>query len=206
MTSSKLTVSDPVKAIVFDLGGVLLELRDPIENFRLRMRESEFLERWLLSPSVRAFERGAIDAQAFARSIVEEMELQMEWPDFLERFDAWPLALFPDTLALLDAIPPGIKRGLLSNTSAIHWGRTDISGCLAGRFDREFLSYQTRLLKPDRESFLQVPEGLGCQPRQILYFDDNPRNVSAAAATGMQAFTARSPFDVRQVLLRYSLG
>ncbi len=206
MNSGKLTASDPVKAIVFDLGGVLLELRDPIENFRLRITESEFLERWLLSSSVRAFERGTIDAQAFARSVVEELDLQMEWPDFLDRFDAWPVALFPDTLALLDAIPSGIKRGLLSNTNAIHWGRTDICGCLAGRFDREFLSYQTRLLKPDRESFLQVTEGLGCQPRQILFFDDNPHNVSAAAATGMQAFLAKSPADVREVLLRYSLA
>ncbi len=193
-------------AIVFDLGGVLLELRDPIENFGLRMAETDFLDRWLLSPSVRAFEQGATDAEAFARSIVDEMELQMEWPVFLERFDAWPLALFPDTLALLDAIPPGIKRGLLSNTNANHWGRTDISGCLAGRFDREFLSYQTRLLKPDRDSFLQVPEGLGCRARQILYFDDNPRNVSAAAATGVQSHLAKGPADIRQVLLRYSLA
>lgn len=206
MSSSQSTTRDPVKAVVFDLGGVLLELRDPIENFGLPMRESEFLERWLLSPSVRAFERGAIDAQSFARSIVNEMQLQMDWPDFLERFDAWPLSLFPDTLALLDAIPSGIKRGLLSNTNAIHWGRTDISGSLAGRFDREFLSYQTRLLKPDRESFLQVPEGFDCEPREILYFDDNPRNVSAAAATGMQAFMARSPADIRQVLPRYCLA
>lgn len=206
MSTSESTASDLVTAIVFDLGGVLLELRDPIENFRLQMPESEFLERWLLSPSVRAFERGSIDAEAFARSIVDEMRLQMEWPDFLVRFDAWPLALFPDTLALLGDIPPGIKRGLLSNTNAIHWGRADISGCLAGRFDREFLSYQTRLLKPDRESFLQVPESLGCRPREILYFDDNPRNVSAAAATGMQAHMARNPADVRQVLLRYSLA
>jgi glucose-1-phosphatase len=205
MSPGHVTVSDSVEAIVFDLGGVLLELRDPIENFRLPISEAEFLECWLLSPSVRAFECGAIDAPTFARSIVDEMELPMEWPDFLQRFDAWPLALFPDTLALLDAIPPGIKRGLLSNTNANHWGRDDISGCLAGRFDREFLSYQTRLLKPDQESFLQVPEGLGCQPRQILFFDDNPRNVSAAAATGMQAHTVRSPADVRQVLRRYGL-
>ncbi len=206
MTSGRPTANHPVKAIVFDLGGVLLELRDPIENFGLRMRESEFLELWLLSPSVRAFERGDIDAQAFARSIVDEMELPIEWPDFLARFDAWPLALFPDTLALLDAIPPGIKRGLLSNTNAIHWGRADISGYLARRFDREFLSYKTRLLKPDRESFLQVPEGFDCEPREIVYFDDNPRNVSAAAAAGMQAFMARSPADIRQVLSRYCLA
>jgi glucose-1-phosphatase len=206
MSSRNPITGDPVKAVVFDLGGVLLELRDPIENFQLCMPEAEFLGRWLLSPSVRAFERGVIDAQSFARSIVEEMELPMDWPDFLERFDAWPLSLFPDTLALLDAIPSGIKRGLLSNTNANHWERTDISGGLTGRFDREFLSYQTRLLKPDQESFLQVPEGLGCLPRQILYFDDNPRNVTAAAATGMQAFMARSPADVRQVLLRYSLA
>lgn len=196
---------DPVSAVVFDLGGVLLELNNPIKTFGLSMSEPEFHERWLQSPSVREFERGAASSERFARSIVAELALRMQWQEFLERFDAWPRCLFADSLQLLDGIPSAIRRGLLSNTNAVHWGRHDISGRLAGRFDREFLSFETGLLKPDRESFLQVADGFDCLPQQILFFDDNPRNVSAAADAGLRSFVTRCPGDAVRVLARFGL-
>ena len=189
-----------VKAVVFDLGGVLLRLRDPIENFELDLTEPEFLELWLQSPSVREFERGAIDADSFAQSMVEEMRLPMDWRRFLERFHAWPQRLFPEALDLLQCIPPGIRRVLLSNTNAAHWERQEISGALAGQFDLELLSFRTGLLKPDRAAFDQVREACGCAAGEILFFDDNPGNVAAALASGQRAFLARGPAEARCVL------
>jgi putative hydrolase of the HAD superfamily len=189
-----------IKVIVFDLGGVLLKLRNPVENFGLAMSEADFLERWLKSPSVREFERGAVDADTFARAIVDELKLHMPWQEFLKRFDAWPERLFPETTTLLDAVPSGIGRALLSNTNAAHWGRSDISAALAGRLDRIFLSFRTGLLKPDREAFTQVATAYGLAPEALLFFDDNPQNVSAAAATGMTAFISKGPSDALRVL------
>ena len=46
------------KVILFDLGGVLLELRDPISTFGLDIDASEFLRTWIMSPSLRALESG----------------------------------------------------------------------------------------------------------------------------------------------------
>lgn len=194
--------SDVIKAVVFDLGGVLLRLRDPVKQFGLEMDETLFHRRWLLSPAVRALERGAIDQESFARAIVEELDLPMEWPAFLERFDAWPECLFPDALTMLDAIPQGIRRGLLSNTNRLHWSRTDIAGLLAGRFDRTFLSFETGLLKPDRESFTQLARAFGFAASEILYFDDNPLNVEAAKQTGIRAHLATCPGDAAPVIGR----
>lgn len=189
-----------IKVVVFDLGGVLLQLRNPIETFGLDFTEANFVERWLKSPSVREFERGAVDTETFARSIVDELKLDMHWREFLRRFDAWPERIFPETTALLDAVPAGIGRALLSNINAVHWGRRDISEALAGRLDRTFLSFRTGLLKPDPESFAQVATAFGLASDALLFFDDNPLNVSAAAATGMQAFICKGPSDALRVL------
>ncbi|HET6631019.1 MAG TPA: HAD family phosphatase [Woeseiaceae bacterium] len=182
-----------VKAIVFDLGGVLLRLRNPVEAFELTITEPEFLDLWLKSPSVREFERGAIDAESFAKAVVEELGLPMHWRRFLDRFHGWPQALFPDALPMLNAIPPGIRRVLLSNTNAAHWEREEISGALAGLFDLELLSFRTGLLKPDRAAFEQVLEVCGCSPREILFFDDNPGNVRAAESCGIEAYLSKGP-------------
>jgi len=189
-----------IKVVVFDLGGVLLQLRDPVETFKVQMPVTQFLERWLKSPSVREFERGASDAETFAKAIVKEMDLLMDWQEFVQRFDAWPERIFPETTALLDGIPDGIGKVLLSNTNAAHWGRSDIESSLSSRFDRMFLSFRTGLLKPDREAFLQVTAAYGMPARAFLFFDDNPVNVSAAAETGMQAMLCRGPLKAMRVL------
>lgn len=188
------------RAAVFDLGGVLLRLADPIETFGLTISERDFLALWLASPSVREFERGAIGAPAFAEAIVRELGLPMDGRRFLERFNAWPQALFPDSLAVLDAVPPGVRRVLLSNTNAEHWGREEISGPLARRFDLRFLSYETGILKPDVEAFAQVAAACECGPGELLFFDDNPGNVAAATRFGMRAHLVRGPAEVLPVL------
>ncbi len=78
------------KVILFDLGGVLLELRDPISTFRLDIDTAEFLRTWITSPSVRALESGQITSKDFAQRVVDEMELPMDWQELLRRFDSWP--------------------------------------------------------------------------------------------------------------------
>lgn len=188
------------KVILFDLGGVLLNLNDPIETFGLQIDRSEFMERWLRSPSVRTFESGGMNNEEFARNIVAEAELPYDWQEFLQRFDAWPDQLFDQTLSVLQAIPAKFKRALLSNINALHWGRDDIAGRLAGCFDHAFLSYETGLIKPDRAAFELVVNTCNCKPCEILFFDDSPLNVTAAENYGMQAVLAVGIDAVSQTL------
>ena len=175
------------KVILFDLGGVLLELRDPISTFRLDIDASEFLRTWIMSLSVRALESGQINGEKFAQRIVAEMELPMDWQELLRRFDSWPAKIYPRAIDLIDRIPSTFSCAILSNTNAVHWERIDVPGNFGNRFDRYFLSYESGLLKPDRESFLQVSAGYACRPEEILFFDDNPINVAAAKKESINA-------------------
>ncbi len=191
---------DQFKVILFDLGGVLLRLNDPIETFGLQIDQNEFKERWLRSPSVRTFESGGMSTEEFARNIVAEAELPYDWQEFLRRFDAWPDRLFDETIDILNAIPDHINRALLSNINALHWGRDEIAGQIAAHLDQVFLSFKTGLVKPDKEAFEMVATTYACRPEEILFFDDSPLNVSAAANYGMQAVVAVGIGDVSAVL------
>jgi putative hydrolase of the HAD superfamily len=188
------------KIILFDLGGVLLRLRDPISTFGLDIDESEFLHTWILSPSVRALESGRISCEEFAKRIVDELALPMDWPELLERFDNWPGGIYPRAIDLIHRIPSRYTCAILSNTNAVHWQRVDVSGHFGDRFDRLFLSYESGLLKPDQESFLQVITSYGCLPREILFFDDNPVNVSAARNEGITAIRIEGPGQLELAL------
>ena len=189
------------KVILFDLGGVLLKLRDPISTFGLQIDESEFLSTWIMSPSVRALESGQIDGDEFARRMIAEMKLSMSWQELLRRFNDWPDVFFPKAVELVSRIPSRYACAILSNTNAVHWQQVDVPGNFGDRFDRYFLSYESGLLKPDQDSFLQVIAGYACRPEEILFFDDNPLNVSAARNAGIRSIRIQGADELEASLM-----
>ena len=189
------------KVILFDLGGVLLKLRDPISTFGLQIDENEFLSTWIMSPSVRALESGQIDGDEFARRLVAEMKLPMDWQELLERFNDWPDGFYTKAVELVGRIPSRYTCAILSNTNAVHWHLVDLPGNFGDRFDRYFLSYESGLLKPDPESFLQVTESYACRAEEILFFDDNPLNVEAARNEGMTSVRIQGPDELEASLM-----
>ena len=198
-------MTDP-RLLVFDLGGVLLHLTNPQQAFDLQMSESEFLERWIHSPSVRDFERGLVDEETFARKIVDEADLPYDWREFMDKFDAWPDQLYPGILDLLDDIASNHRCILLSNTNAMHWERAGIGNELSPRFEKVFLSYLTGRLKPDPDVYHMVQAELGCEPKQIVFFDDNPANVKAAENCGWQSILTKGFDELRDSLQRLGLS
>ncbi len=193
--------SDNYKVILFDLGGVLLKLRDPISTFGLQMDESEFLRTWIMSPSVRALESGQIDGEEFAQRMIAEMELPMDWQELLKRFDNWPDGFYPKVIDLMARIPSRYSCAILSNTNAVHWQQVDVPGNFGDRFERYFLSYESGLLKPDQESFLQVIDSYACRSEEILFFDDNPVNVSAAKQAGIRSIRVEGVDELEIALI-----
>lgn len=194
-----------IRVILFDLGGVLCRLHDPVVTFGLKQSHAEFMQRWLLSPAVREFERGAIDAASFARSIVVEANLQYDAAEFLSRFSAWPDQLFPGIIQILNSVSVNFELALLSNTNATHWERADIGARLEPCFDSLFLSYRTGMLKPDACAFENVVIAMKCAAGEILFFDDNPLNTRAAEDCGMQVVLVNSPQDLRSGLIAHNV-
>lgn len=193
------------EVLLFDLGGVLLDLNDPAAIFRLETDRDEFLNTWLHSPTVRDYESGLIEAPEFARRMVEEAELPYEPAEFLMRFDRWPYRLFDGIEELLIDLSQRFEIGLLSNTNARHWHRPGVADALVPLIDRLFLSFETGLLKPDAAAFDDVTKRIGRNPSTIAFFDDNPANVAAAGAFGFRAFLTRGPDDLRSSLAEFGI-
>lgn len=189
-----------VEVLVFDLGGVLLDLNDPAAVFRIATARDEFLQTWIHSPTVRAFESGRIDVPEFASRMVEEAALPYDAAEFLVRFDRWPHRLFDGIEEMLVELAERYELALLSNTNARHWHRPGVGEALVPLIDRIFLSFETGLLKPDSEAFEDVATRIGRNPSAIAFFDDNPANVAAALDFGFRAFLVRGPGDIEASL------
>jgi putative hydrolase of the HAD superfamily len=189
-----------ITVILFDLGGVLLHLHDVGQTFGVAGDEREFHRRWILSRSVREFERGAIDFGEFAEQAVEELKFPYCSEEFLSRFNSWPGELYAGVPELLGELAVDYNVALLSNTNALHWQRDNVAGQLEPVLDHAFLSFRTGLLKPDDDAFGQVVNHYDCHAGEILFLDDNMLNIDAAKAFGIRVCLTRGIDDVRQAL------
>jgi putative hydrolase of the HAD superfamily len=197
-----------ISAILFDIGGVLVELDGVPTLAKLMALENASAdaihERWMQSHAVIAYESGRISASAFAAAAVSELQLAVTAEWFLDAFNAWPKGLHPGALELLDEIPKRFRVAALSNTSASHWERIEAMG-LAARFEQLYLSHQIGCLKPSRDAFAAALDGLAVPASEVLFLDDISSNVTAARALGLHAEVVSDPREARVALQRYDI-
>jgi putative hydrolase of the HAD superfamily len=178
-------------AIVFDLGGVLIELTGVprmLEWMGDEITADELWRRWLASESVRGFECGRISAEQFAREMRAEFGIPVSSEQFLAEFALWPKAAYEGATELLRKLADHYVVACLSNTNALHWARIDDEMGLLPHFNHHFASHLVGMLKPDREVFEHMATELEYPPERILFLDDNQVNVDGARAAGISAY------------------
>jgi putative hydrolase of the HAD superfamily len=193
-----------IRVLLFDVGGVLVELRGVeiiLGWLGNRLTAEQLWHRWLQSVPVRQFETGKIDATEFATGVIAEFDLAVAPQAFLDSFVGWPTGLYPGTLELLGRIPRRYQRALLSNSNSLHWPRVLHEMKLGPAIDHHFVSHLMGRIKPDPDAFEHVLESLGCSPAEVLFFDDNGLNIEAARRLGLRAHQVRGLGETRQALI-----
>jgi putative hydrolase of the HAD superfamily len=197
-----------IDAILFDLGGVLIELAG-VEQMLSWSRgvtdTRELWRRWLHSPAVRRFETGSSERDVFAAEMIAEFDIPVGADEFLDAFTRWPRAVYPGATALLTELRPRYRLASVSNTNEIHWRRFRDEWQLDAHFHDNFPSFAVGRLKPDADYFEHVLETLGVAPQRVLFVDDNAINVEGAARLGIVARQVAGPAGVRMALDELSL-
>lgn len=202
----ELAETNEIKAVLFDMGGVIVQL-DALENVLgpSSLTSDEIWNGWILSDAVQQFERGQCSVEHFASSIVEELSLRGTAEEFIDRFTRFPQGLYPGAIDMVGCVPPSVITGVLSNTSGLHWDHQIDAEVVRGLFQRQYLSYELGLAKPEREIFDYAVEDLGLPARQVLFIDDNQINVDGARKAGLSAGLAKGPDQAAEVLRDFAV-
>lgn len=204
------TSSSPIRVLLFDLGGVLVEWvgRDQLlELTDGRLSPEEARKFWLYSRWVQLFERGRCRPDEFAAGAVGELGLEIAPSEFLARFIEWDRGPFPGAISLLESLSAHFQLSCLSNNNEIHWPRIRDQFGLGRFFNPQFVSHELDLIKPEPEIFRHVASALALPTEQVLFFDDNPECVTAARQGGFQAEVARGVRELIEICeLRFSIG
>ena len=195
-------MAEPVDLVLFDLGGVLIEVAGVRAMLELTgiANEEELWRRWLTCRWVRRFESGRCSETDFAAGVVADWQLDLSPAAFLAAFQDWPTGPLPGAAELVAQTRASVATGCFSNTNALHWHDHIAAWPLTGLFDHRFLSFELGLLKPDAAAFAQVAGLLEVPAERVLFLDDNAINVAGAAAAGFQAARVAEVAEARQCL------
>lgn len=186
-----------IKNIIFDLGGVLIDIdfdktfaayeRISGEN-RQNIKESQTLYNTYID-----YELGKINSAEFRDNIKKGLKINTDDTIIDNAWNALLLDFNPTAINLINRLKPNYTIGLLSNTNEIHFSRCNskireqkLSENLISLFDNLFLSYEIGLRKPSPSIYQHVIKHLKCQPQEILFIDDLKENIESAQKTGMK--------------------
>jgi FMN phosphatase YigB (HAD superfamily) len=74
-----------------------------------------------------------------------------------------------------------------------------------GLFDVALFSHRCGRRKPDPAAYAAAAAALGVAPAQVVFVDDKPRNVQAAAAVGMHGLVFTGPARLAEDLVALGL-
>ncbi|MDQ1010994.1 putative hydrolase of the HAD superfamily [Streptomyces sp. V4I23] len=94
---------------------------------------------------------------------------------------AW--RIFPDVLPALDALTPGYRHGILSNSGLRDQERKLRAFGIHDRFEAVLCADELGLSKPAPEAFHAACEALGVRPDEAAYVGDRPDTDALAATT-----------------------
>ena len=194
-----------IKAIFFDMGGVLLPLfADRCIKAYREVAGFADIDRYIDPCHQRGFfldnERGAYDRDGFIRECLKHCPPGTAPETIARCHNAFFGTPDPDSVALVHELAEKYDVFLLSNNNALsmslHIPNFEGAGLpLDKSFKKMFLSHEMHLLKPDPEIYRRAIEESGHAAGECLFIDDSQINVDGAIAVGMHAVLFRPGQD-----------
>lgn len=199
-----------VRAVVFDLGGVLVDwdprylLRDVMPGREAEMEAilADILNHeWNLARDAGDSWPDAIDAL---------VERHPEHAAVFRAYDErWPEMIGgekPETVAVLAELrAAGVPLYALSNWSAAKFPHAEERFEWLGWFEGVVVSGRVRMVKPDAAIFEYLLDTYGLEASETFFTDDHRPNVEAARALGFEAHLFRGADGLREALVRSGL-
>lgn len=200
-----------IKAIIFDLGGVLINVNKEylVKNLARHSSLSEAeIGKYFSDTVVMEHEFGFSQGTVFPEEFFMQMKrlLKLEGLN-LKGFDliySGRLTGKPETIALLRKLSRRYDIGILSNNNILNYAKcVEILKDVVGLFKAVSLSYEVHSRKPEPGLYREVLRQLGLPPSECVYIDDVREYAEVATKLGMKGiqFTsvAKLETDLRKL-------
>lgn len=201
-----------IKNIVFDLGGVIMNLDVPKTIEALKQLGINNIVNETGHTYQQSFfyelEVGKISEDTFLESL---LNLSDKSPSYLEIIKAWNemiLDMPKERVDFLNDLKVNYNIFLLSNTNSIHQKKylddfkDDFNTPFNEIFKKAYYSHEIGIRKPDVEVFDYILKDSNLKAEETLFMDDSLSNIEAAQKAGIETFHVKNynTFDVLELL------
>lgn len=207
-------VLNNIDNIIFDLGGVILEIdldfiKKGFMSLGFSDLESSF-EKFKHTQIFEKFEKGLIKPQVFRNEIRESCPKPFSDIQFDEIWNSVILNYPNENIQLLKTLREKYATFLLSNTNEIHYDfYTEILKKKFGiktldlLFKKAYFSHTSGMRKPDTEFFELVLHENNLIPEKTLFIDDFNENIQAAKSIRIKTILLKD-FNLTDTLAQIS--
>jgi putative hydrolase of the HAD superfamily len=191
----------PVRALLFDLGGVLIDI-DFDRAFALwasisALSREEIKRRFRFDEPYQLHERGVLSAAEYFAHLRTSLLLRGDTEQIAKGWNSIFVSEIMETRRVVEVARKVLPCYAFTNSNPTHqafW--TSKFPLVVACFDHVFVSSEIGLRKPDCEAFRHISETLAAPAGSIMFFDDLLENVNGASAAGLQSVHVRGPGDV----------
>jgi len=194
-----------IKAVVFDLGGVLIDIhyQKTIDAFISLGVEnaSDLYNQFDQSMLFDKYEKGEVSSDYFISQLKILTRRNIEKDNIIKAWNAM-IGLFPqEKLAFIDKIQSKIPCYLLSNTNEIHLKKvyTNVSTDFESLFQKCYYSHVIGKRKPDVATFQWLVDQINFEASEILFIDDSPQHVKGAMKAGLHTIHYKNKEDLYSI-------
>ena len=199
----------PVTAVVFDLGGVVLDW-NPRHLYRHVFAEPEDVDYFLREICTLEWHAQHDQGRAMNETIPI---LSAQHPDYAGPIAAWRERYLDMVDGYIDGMPElldelevaGVPRFASTNMPADVLGELLAAFPILASFDGMIVSGEELVVKPDPEIFRRLAQRFELDPARTVFVDDMPINVDAAWQLGYRAVRFESAPELRRALIRWGL-
>ena len=182
-----------IKAMVFDLGGVVIDLdfsnfyNKIITQSPLNKPQTPIMLEFFRQSDI--YHQGNMSGDEFYQLACDLLQVCMlNQSEFFDAFNSIISGVNSEVVELIRKIRDNNRYKLLalSNVNASHWDYIlDKNWEFINFFDELILSHEIHLIKPDPKIFKYTIQKAGCKPEEIAFIDDGLNNIRSASELGI---------------------
>lgn len=183
---------DGIKAIIFDLGGVILNIdyQRTVDEFKKLgvPHFGEIFSQFKQSSFTDDFEKGRISENDFYETVKAKTEVDFSFSEFRAAWNAMLLDLPPQRIETLKKLSEQYRLFLFSNTNETHYNKfiTKVESDFDILFEKTYYSHQFGLRKPDKIALQTLLEQNNLVAEDTLFIDDSYQHIESANSLGIR--------------------
>ena len=196
-----------IRALLFDLGGVVIEISfDRVFDSWSKhssLNPEQIRDIFYFDEPYQQHERGEIEPEIYYEHIRSSLNLTATNKQIELGWNKIFSGEIDPVVKQIKEIKNKIPCYAFTNTNRAHQNAWEICcPSIPLLFKRVFSSWKLGFRKPDPAAFRAVLDSMQVNGKEVIFFDDTEENITAAESLGLQAQLVKSSCDITNILSR----